>query len=67
MLPRWRGRDSTCPPDQVANAKDSMVDLSPVSEAPALAVKAAWGPLLSGQSVPLLWERVTDAEPCNDS
>ena len=55
MTLRWRGRDLT-PKDQVANALDSFVDLSPASEAPAEAVKAAWAPLLSGQEVPLIGE-----------
>ena len=55
MWPRWRGRDLE-PKDQVANALDSTVDLTPASEAPALAVKAAWAPLLSGQEIPLIGE-----------
>ena len=58
-------RSSLCPPDQVANAKDSTVNLTPVSDVPADAVKAAWGPWVPGQAVPLIWERV-DAEPCDD-
>lgn len=56
---------SPCPPDQVANAPDSNVDLTPVSEAPADAVKAAWAALIPGQAVPMIGERV-DAEPCYD-
>lgn len=67
MLPRWRGRDLNCPPDQVANAKDSTVDLTPVSEAPAVQTRANWDALLPGKEVPLIWERVyDDAEPCGD-
>lgn len=66
----WRRllkRRRECPPDQVANAPDAFVDLTPVSDAPAEAVEAAWAPLLSGQEVPLIWERVyDDAEPCGD-
>jgi hypothetical protein len=59
---RWRGRDLE-PKEQVANACDSFVDLSPVSEAPAAAVKAAWLPLQEGQAVPLIGEQVyADAE-----
>lgn len=66
MLPRWRGRDLECK-EQVANATDSFVDLTPVSAAPAAAVKAAWLPLRAGQSVPLVGERVyPDAEPGDD-
>lgn len=52
---RWRGRDLE-PKDQVANALDSTVDLTPASNAPADAVKAAWAPLLSGQTIPLIGE-----------
>ncbi len=59
MLYDWRGR---CV-DQVANAPDASVDLTPASQAPAEAVRAAWAPWLSGQAVPLLWERV---EPDDD-
>lgn len=63
---RWRGRDRTCPPDQVANKKDSLVDLTPVSEAPAEHVRVGWDPWVPHQAVPLIWERVRDAEPCDD-
>jgi hypothetical protein len=65
MIPRWRGRDGLYH-EQVANACDSFVDLSPVSEAPAAAVKAAWLPLQQGQDVPLIWERTIsdDQEGC---
>jgi hypothetical protein len=60
---RWRGRGLDCE-EQVANALDSFVDLTPASDAPAAAVKAAWLPLQEGQSVPLIGERVyPDAEP----
>lgn len=65
MFPGWRERDRSCPLDQVANAKDSTVDLTPVSQAPADAVKAAWASLLPGQTVPMIGERVY-AEPCDD-
>jgi hypothetical protein len=58
-LPRWRGR-STEYREQVANACDSFVDLTPASEAPAVAVAAAWAALLPGQDVPLIYERTTD-------
>lgn len=51
----WRGRDLESK-DQVANALDSFVDLTPASDAPADAVKAAWAPLLSGQEIPLIGE-----------
>lgn len=53
---RWRGRD-TAYKEQVANACDDYVDLAPVSQEPATEVKAAWSALLSGQEVPLIWER----------
>ena len=52
---RWRGRDLE-PKDQVANALDSFVDLTPVSEVPADEVKAAWAALLPGQEIPLIGE-----------
>ena len=68
MTPRWRGRDHSKKPQQVANASDDFVDLAPVSEAPANAVKDAWAPLLSGQAVPLIGEdrhgRIEEEEPC---
>lgn len=67
MRPRWRGRDTTCPPDQVANGKDSLVDLTPASQAPAAATRANWAALLPGQDIPLIWERYDDAESCVDS
>ena len=54
-MTRWRRQAST--EEQVANAKDSFPDLPPVSEAPADAVKAAWGALLPGQAIPLIGER----------
>lgn len=65
MFPGWRARDPWCPVDQVANAPDRSVDLTPVSQAPAIATRAGWAPLLPGQRVPLIGERVIgDGEPC---
>ena len=63
---RWRERDYYQCLDQVANARDSKVDLTPASEARAMAVRAAWLPLLSGQVIPLIGERRYDdyAESC---
>lgn len=52
----WRGRDPEA--EQVANANDDFVDLTPVSQAPALAVKAAWDALLPGKTIPLIGEKV---------
>lgn len=43
--------------EQVFNADNPTVDLTPVSDAPAEAVKAGWLPVLSGQEIPLIWER----------
>lgn len=43
--------------EQVFNGP-TVGDLSPVGEAPAAAVREAWLPRLSGQSVPMLGERV---------
>lgn len=60
---RWRGRD-TAYKEQVANACDSFVDLTPTSAAPAAAVVNNWSALLSGQPIPLIWERMTpDVRP----
>lgn len=55
----WRGRDGLYH-EQVANACDSFVDLTPASQVPAAAVTAAWAALLPGQDIPLIWERTTD-------
>lgn len=67
---QWRrllDRPPLCPIDQVANARDATFNLTPVSQAPADAVKAGWQPMLAGQEVPLIWERVyDDAQPCYD-
>lgn len=64
---RWRGRGE--PQEQVANACDSFVDLTPVSEAPATQTRSNWSAILPGQSVPLIWEdtrgyREEQDEPC---
>ncbi len=64
---RWRGRDLT-PKEQVANACDSFVDLTPASDVPAELVKERWSALLSGQAIPLIGEddgyREDPLEPC---
>lgn len=61
---RWRGRSSDQP--QVANGRCGIDPrLTPASEAPADAVRAAWLPVLTGQPVPRLGER-TYAEPDDD-
>lgn len=53
--------------DQVANRPDALADLTPASQAPAEAVRAAWAPTVPGQAVPMIGERVYDgAEPCDD-
>lgn len=44
-------------PEQVANACDDFVDLTPVSEAPAEQTRSNWSALLSGQTIPLIGER----------
>lgn len=53
----WRRPCRLEPPEQVFNADVPTVDLTPASDAAAEAVKAAWAPQLSGQDVPLIWER----------
>ena len=55
----WRGRRETFD-EQVANALDSTVDLTPASAAPADAVKAHWSALLPGQTIPLIGEATRD-------
>lgn len=52
---RWRGRDGR-KREQVANACDDFVDLTPVSDIPALLVRADWLPLQRGQEIPLIGE-----------
>lgn len=42
--------------EQVANANDSFVDLTPVSDLPALQVNADWAAVLPGQTIPLIGE-----------
>lgn len=51
---RWRARDSD--EEQVANACDSFVDLTPASDAPAAQVLADWAAWLPGQTIPLIGE-----------
>lgn len=54
------------PVDQVANRPDAKVtNLTPASEAPADAVKAAWKPVEPGQTIPMVGEQVY-AEPDDD-
>lgn len=61
---RWRGRDTTYK-EQVANACDSFVPLTPASLVPAATTLTKWLPLKAGQPVPLIWERTTD-DSCQD-
>jgi hypothetical protein len=56
---RWRGRDLAYK-EQVANACDDFVDLTPASQAPAEAVKENWSALIPGQAVPMIGERVDE-------
>jgi hypothetical protein len=56
MTLRWRGRQVHPKPEQVANACDDFVDLTPVSEAPAEQTRTNWSALLPGQTVPLIGE-----------
>lgn len=60
-LQSWRER-TTAPLeclDQVANAPDASVDLTPASLVPLEDLREGWAPWLSGQEPPLIWERVT--------
>lgn len=54
---RWRGRDATYK-EQVANACDDFVDLTPVSESAAEQTRENWSALIPGQAVPMIGERV---------
>lgn len=66
MARRWRVRRPWCI-DQVANGPDKNLDLTPVSAAPAAAVRLSWDALVPRQSVPLIGERVDDdCQPCCD-
>ena len=52
---RWRGRPDCF--EQVGNAHDSFVDLTPASEAPAEQTRANWAAWLpESNTVPLIWE-----------
>ena len=53
---RWRGRDLTYK-EQVANACDDFVDLTPASLTPAAETLANWLPLQAGQEIPLIGEQ----------
>jgi hypothetical protein len=61
-----RRRSDPCPPRQVANGWRSNRTPGPqvVSDDAAEAVKAAWLPLIPGQAIPMIGERV-DADPCD--
>lgn len=52
---RWRGYE-----EQVANACDRFVNLTPASPVPAMQTRSNYEALLPGQAVPLIWERVAD-------
>ena len=54
---RWRGRDLAYK-EQVANACDDFVDLTPASQTPAEVVQENWSALLLGQAVPMIGEKV---------
>ena len=65
MTPRWRGRQVWPKPEQVANACDDFVDLTPVSEAAAEQTRTNWAALRAGQNIPLIGERTyVDEEEC---
>lgn len=54
---RWTGPQPSADGEQVANARDDFVDLTPVSQARAEATSTNWSALLPGQEIPLIWER----------
>ena len=53
-------------PDQVANGPDTGMNLTPVTEVSADAVRAAWLPVQPGQAIPMIGERIY-AESDDDS
>lgn len=54
---RWSGPQPTPGEEQVANAHPDFVDLTPVSDAAAVATRSKWDALLPGGTVPLITER----------
>jgi hypothetical protein len=60
-----QSRSGPCRPLQVANGRPSDTLAAPASDTPAQAVRASWAAWLPGQDVPLIWEQVTDDEPCD--
>ena len=54
---RWRGRDLTYK-EQVANACDDFVDLTPASSSATEEARENWSALIPGQAVPMIGERV---------
>ena len=65
-MDRYRGVFRSRPGGEMAaNARDDWASpfLQPVSNAPAEAVRAAWLPVLSGQTIPMLGEEVGYVEP----
>ncbi len=52
----WRGPQPRRDEEQVANARDRLFPLAPVSAAPAALTRTNWSALLPGQTVPLIWE-----------
>lgn len=65
MLPRRVVRDRCA--EQVANAFDDFVDLTPVDDSAADATKAGWAALLPGtDDAPLIWERFPHGRECSE-
>jgi hypothetical protein len=54
---RWRGRDLAYK-EQVANACDDFVDLTPATQEPAIETRENWSALIPGQAVPMIGEQV---------
>lgn len=64
---RWRPGLGLCDQvEQMFNAYNPTANLTPASQAGAVAVRAAWLPRLPGQTVPLIGERLRDGGSCND-
>lgn len=71
MRYRWRGPQPAKCEEQIANAPDGSVDLSPASDSPAETVRSAWAAVLPSE-VPFIWEashgdRLTEEDRCDEA
>lgn len=61
---RWTRPSRTSEEQHVNGCQhfDNATDLSPVSEAPAVQVRANFDALLPGKTIPLIWERTYETD-----